>query len=98
MLEEKIRQLSVKIILPLAAAISFVSINGCGGEAGPSKYCCEAQKCGEEGNPPVCDGSGDDCYCRAESCCEKKDCESSGMECSPGYEGCECTEPYNGKY
>jgi len=100
MLEEKIRNVGVrmtKVILPLAAAVSLAYVAGCGDEK-PSKYCCEAMKCGEEGNPPVCDGSGDDCYCREESCCEKRDCEGNGMECSPGYEGCQCTQPYNGKW
>lgn len=100
MLEEKIRNVGVrvtKVILPLVAAVSLTYIAGCGDDK-PSKYCCEAMKCGEEGNPPVCDGSGDDCYCREASCCEKRDCESSGMECSPGYEGCQCTQRYNGKY
>ncbi len=82
----------------LAGSMGYV---GCGDEEPPkpSQYCCEAQKCDEKedfqwyGYKQVCDGEGDDCYCRPKSCCERRACESSGMNCVPGYEGCECADP-----
>lgn len=73
-------------------------VNGCGGdESKPFRYCCEAKKCStqhdEYGSNLVCDGDGDNCYCRANTCCERKQCESAGMSCAPGFEGCYCKAP-----
>ncbi len=56
-----------------AAAMVLLPAYGCGG---PSEECCKAAQCGEEGNPPECDGYGDDGYCREKTCCESLDEES----------------------
>ena len=100
MLEEKIRNVSArmtKVILPLTVAVSLAYVAGCGDEK-PSKYCCEAMKCGEEGNPPVCDGSGDDCYCRSKTCCEESAC-NYGYSCvENGIGDCMCERDYSNKY
>ena len=98
-LEKKVKLLDK---IKRAAVISFAYSGlalctlsyGCPPEP-PSEYCCEAKKCGEDNNPPICDGSGDDCYCRAETCCEQKDC-GEGYYCVEGDTGgCICETAYD---
>lgn len=81
------------------AAITFIGLlvlglcmQGCGDDP-PSRYCCEAKAC--SGDKPVCDGSGDDCYCRAARCCERISCPAD-YEChSDSFDNCMCSRVNN---
>jgi len=99
-LEEKIKFGSGwrnKIAAPLTVGIVLLGssyLSSCGDESTPSDppsdYCCnEEMKCGLEGNPPLCVGEGDDCYCRNKTCCEEKAC-GSGYSCVEGDMGGGC--------
>jgi len=106
------KRISVLSLVKRGIGISAISIGlalgyGCAEDPSnpPSKYCCEAMKCGEEGNPPVCAGEGDECYCREKTCCEELSCGGVTYECVDGATGgCICQrvnntdnyEPYTG--
>ena len=95
MLENKINgweQAGKRLLRPLALTTLVLGssyLTSCGSDPQPSQYCCEAKKCGQQGNPPVCDGDGDDCYCRSPTCCEQLNCPDD-TTCSTGSIGCAC--------
>ncbi len=98
MLEEKIKSVRLDVVLPLVASLSLAAAYNCGDGPQPSKECCNALQCGEgeELYRPVCDGDGDDCYCRSKSCCEEKDC-GTGYSCIEGDTGgCICQKQSTG--
>jgi len=86
-----------------ATALTLSYASGC--DEGPSEECCLEMNC--EGNlygNNICDGEGDNCYCRSETCCESINCDSNvddytcvTNEWDDSQCRCDYVEPFSGK-
>lgn len=78
MLENKLKSITIKSGIAALAAVSLIGITSCEEDPKPSEECCNEKNCKYD---EVCDGDGDYCYCRPETCCESIGCTSSSEIC-----------------